>query len=240
MHVHIGIEDDELRIDLMNQARYFLPHLLVLSTSSPFAEGEDTGLKCYRLAAYQELPRTGLPGRFESWEEYRQHRRSCWCATASSRTPARSGGTCGPPPRSPRSRCASPTCARGSRTPCAWRRMYVSIVRMLYRIRRANQTWRSYPLFLLSENRWRAQRYGVDGTLFDFGKGELVAFRDLVEELLVLLREDAEALGCRPEVEHARVIVDRGTSANRQIALQPAGVGGRRTARTRCAAWWIT
>ena len=72
MHVHVGIEDDELRIDLMNQARYFLPHLLVLSTSSPFAEGEDTGLKCYRLAAYQELPRTGLPGRFESWEEYRQ------------------------------------------------------------------------------------------------------------------------------------------------------------------------
>ena len=71
MHVHIGIEDDELRIDLMNQARYFLPHLLVLSTSSPFAEGEDTGLKCYRLAAYQELPRTGLPGRFDSWEEYR-------------------------------------------------------------------------------------------------------------------------------------------------------------------------
>ena len=72
MHVHVGIDDDELRIDLMNQARYFLPHLLVLSTSSPFAEGEDTGLKCYRLAAYQELPRTGLPGRFESWEEYRQ------------------------------------------------------------------------------------------------------------------------------------------------------------------------
>ena len=78
---------------------------------------------------------------------------------------------------------------------------------MLYRIRRANQTWRTYPLFLLSENRWRAQRYGVAGTLFDFGKGELVAFRDLVEELLVLLREDAEALGCLSEIEHARTIV---------------------------------
>ena len=96
--------------------------------------------------------------------------------------------------------------------------MYVSIVRMLYRIRRSNQTWRSYPLFLLSENRWRAQRYGVDGSLFDFGRGELVPFRDLVDELLVLLREDAEALDCWPEVEHARTIVDRGTSANRQIA----------------------
>ena len=96
--------------------------------------------------------------------------------------------------------------------------MYVSILRMLYRIRRANQTWRTYPLFLLSENRWRAQRYGVAGTLFDFGKGELVPFRDLVEELLVLVREDAEALGCWPEVEHARTIVARGTSADRQVA----------------------
>src|SRR5262249_56572752 len=85
--------------------------------------------------------------------------------------------------------------------------MYVSILRMLYRIRRNNQTWRTYPLFLLSENRWRAQRYGVAGTLFDFGKGELVPFRDLVDELIVLLREDAEALGCLPEVEHARTIV---------------------------------
>ena len=96
--------------------------------------------------------------------------------------------------------------------------MYVSILRMLYRIRRANQTWRTYPLSLLSENRWRAQRYGVAGTLFDFGTGELVAFRDLVDELLGLLREDAEALGCGSEIEHARTIVARGTSADRQVA----------------------
>jgi carboxylate-amine ligase len=96
--------------------------------------------------------------------------------------------------------------------------LYICILRMLYRIRRSNQTWRSYPLFLLSENRWRAQRYGVAGTLFDFGKGELVAFRDLIEELLGMLREDAQALGCRPEVEHARTIVQRGTSADRQVA----------------------
>ncbi len=217
MHVHIGIDDDELRIDLMNQARYFLPHLLVLSTSSPFAEGEDTGLKCYRLAAYQELPRTGLPGRFESWEEYRSTvdllvrngiiedaskiwwdlRPSAKFATLEMRI--------------------TDVCTRAEDAVCV-AAMYASIVRMLYRIRRSNQSWRSYPLFLLSENRWRAQRYGVDGTLFDFGRGELVPFRDLVDELLVLVREDAEALGCWPEVEHARTIVDRGTSANRQIA----------------------
>ncbi|PMX04880.1 hypothetical protein, partial [Pseudomonas sp. GW460-12] len=84
--------------------------------------------------------------------------------------------------------------------------LFVSIVRMLYRIRRANQTWRTYPVFLLAENRWRAQRYGVDGSLFDFGKGALVPFRDLLEELLALVREDAEALGCVAEVEHTRSI----------------------------------
>ena len=193
MHVHVGIEDDELRIDLMNQMRYFLPHLLMLSTSSPFWQGEDTGLKSYRLAAYQELPRTGLPGRFESWEEYRQTvdvlvrngiiedaSKIWWDLRPSAKFPTLEMRI-------------TDVCTRLEDAVCV-AAMYVSTVRMLYRIRRSNQTWRSYPLFLLSENRWRAQRYGVDGTLFDFGKGELVGFRDLVDELLVLLREDAEAL----------------------------------------------
>jgi carboxylate-amine ligase len=218
MHVHVGIEDDELRIDLMNQARYFLPHLLVLSTSSPFAEGEDTGLKCYRLAAYQELPRTGLPGRFESWEEYRQTvdvlvrngvmedaSKIWWDLRPSAKFPTLEMRI-------------TDVCTRVEDAACV-AAMYVSLVRMLYRIRRANQTWRTYPLFLLAENRWRAQRYGVDGSLFDFGKGELVAFRDLIDELLVLLREDAEALDSWPEIAHASAIVARGTSANRQIAV---------------------
>ena len=217
MHVHVGIDDDELRIDLMNQARYFLPHLLVLSTSSPFAEGEDTGLKCYRLAAYQELPRTGLPGRFESWEEFRSTvdvlvrngiiedaSKIWWDLRPSAKFPTLEMRI-------------TDVCTRVEDAVCV-AAMYVSIVRMLYRIRRSNQTWRNYPLFLLSENRWRAQRYGVDSSLFDFGRGELVAFRDLVDELLVLMREDAEALDCWPQVQHARAIVERGTSANRQIA----------------------
>jgi carboxylate-amine ligase len=175
MHVHVGIDDDELRIDLMNQARYFLPHLLVLSTSSPFAEGEDTGLKCYRLAAYQELPRTGLPSRFESWDEYRHTvdllvrnkiiddaSKIWWDLRPSARFPTLEMRI-------------TDVCTRIEDAVCV-AALYASIVRMLYRIRRSNQTWRSYPLFLLSENRRRAQRYGVDSTLFDFGKGELVPF----------------------------------------------------------------
>jgi glutamate---cysteine ligase / carboxylate-amine ligase len=217
MHVHVGIEDDELRIDLFNQARYFLPHLLVLSTSSPFAEGEDTGLKCYRLAAYDELPRTGMPGRFESWQEYAQTvdllvrneiiedaSKIWWDLRPSSRFPTLEMRV-------------TDVCTRIEDAVCV-AAMYVSILRMLYRLRRANQTWRTYPLFLLAENRWRAQRYGVSGSLLDLGKGELVPFCDLVEELLVMLREDAEALGCLSEIEHARAIVTRGTSADRQVA----------------------
>jgi carboxylate-amine ligase len=218
MHVHAGIDDDDLKIDLMNQARYFLPHLLVLSTSSPFAEGEDTGLKSYRLAAYQELPRTGLPGRFSSWDEYRRTvavlvnagviedaSKIWWDLRPSARFPTLEMRITDVCPLLEDGVCVAA--------------LYLSIVRMLYRIRRSNQTWRTYPVFLLSENRWRAQRYGVGGTLFDFGKGELVAFRDLVEELLELISEDAEALGCAKEVQHARIIVSRGTSADRQVAL---------------------
>jgi carboxylate-amine ligase len=217
MHVHVGLDDDELRIDLMSQARYFLPHLLVLSTSSPFLEGEDTGLKCYRLAAYSELPRTGLPERFGSWPEYRRAvdvlvrngviedaSKIWWDLRPSETFPTLEMRI-------------TDVCTLVDDAVCI-AALYVSILRMLYRIRRANQTWRAYPLFLLSENRWRAQRYGVAGTLFDFGKGELVPFGDLVDELLGMVREDAEALGCLPEVEHARTIVARGTSADRQVA----------------------
>jgi carboxylate-amine ligase len=217
MHVHVGIEDDELRIDLMNQGRYFLPHLLVLSTSSPFAEGEDTGLKCYRLAAYNELPRTGLPQRFGSWAEYR-HTVDLLVRNGIIEDASKIWWDLRPSARFPTLELRIPdVCTLLDDAVCV-AALYVSILRMLYRIRRANQTWRSYPLFLLSENRWRAQRYGVSGTLFDFGKGELVPFADLIDELLAMLREDAEALGCRPEVEHARTIVQRGTSADRQVA----------------------
>ncbi|RTL68833.1 MAG: carboxylate-amine ligase [Hyphomicrobiales bacterium] len=218
MHVHVGIEDDELRIDLMNQARYFLPHLLVLSTSSPFAEGLDTGLKSYRLAAFQQLPRTGLPQWFDSWEEY----------TRTVDVLVRAGVVedatkiwwdLRPSARFPTLEMRITDVCTNVKDAVAVASLFVSIVRMLYRIRRANQTWRTYPLFLLAENRWRAQRYGVDGSLFDFGKAALVPFRDLLDELLALVREDAEALGCVAEVEHTRTIAAAGTSADRQVQV---------------------
>jgi len=218
MHVHVGIEDDELRIDLMNQARYFLPHLLTLSTSSPFVEGEDSGLKSYRLAAFQELPRTGLPGRFESWSEYARTI-DLLVRARILEDASKVWWDLRPSPRFPTLEMRiTDVCTLLEDAVCV-AALFVSIVRMLYRLRRSNQTWRSYPLFLLAENRWRAQRYGVAGSLFDFGKGELVAVSELIEELLFLVREDAEALGCLPEILHARTIVRRGTSADTQVAV---------------------
>jgi carboxylate-amine ligase len=217
MHVHVAIEDRELRVDLMNQARYFLPHLLVLSTSSPFWEGEDTGLKSYRLAVVQELPRTGLPGRLASWDEFQQivhvlvqagviedASKIWWDLRPSARFPTletRIMDVC--------------TLLDDALAIAA---LYVCICRMLYRLRRSNQSWRSYPVFLLEENRWRAQRYGVQGSLFDFGKGELVPFSSLLGELTGLIAEDAEALGCTAEISRLDRILERGTSADRQLA----------------------
>jgi carboxylate-amine ligase len=216
MHVHVAIEDDNLRIDLMNQVRYFLPHLLMLSTSSPFWEGDDTGLKSYRVSVFQELPRTGLPQRFESFEEYRRTvdvlvragviedaTKIWWDLRPSARFPTLEMRV-------------TDVCSR-MEDALAIAAIYVCSVRMLYRLRRANQSWRLYPAFLIEENRWRAQRYGIDGTLFDLGKGELVPFVDLVEELLALIAEDARALGCEAEVARARAIAAEGTSADRQL-----------------------
>ncbi|MEW5965075.1 MAG: carboxylate-amine ligase [Pseudomonadota bacterium] len=217
MHVHVAIEDPELRIDLMNQVRYFLPHLLMLSTSSPFWEGDDTGLKSYRLAVFHELPRTGLPQRFESYGEFERTvdvlvragiiedgTKIWWDLRPSARFPTLEMRVTDVTPR--------------MEDALAIAAMFRCLLRMLYRLRRSNQSWRSYPAFLIEENRWRAQRYGVGDRLFDFGKGELVPFTGLVEEMIALVAEDAAALGCEAEVAHLRTIARDGTSADRQVA----------------------
>ncbi len=217
MHVHVGIEDPELRIELMNQATYFLPHLLALSTSSPFWRGENTGLKSYRLCVFDELPRTGLPEHFESYGEFERHVQVMvdaglipdasmlwWDIRPSTKFPTlemRVTDVC--------------TRLEDAVTIAA---IFLCIIRMLYRLRRGNQRWRSYANMLVDENRWRAQRYGTDEGLVDFGKGAIIPFNELLEELLDLIAEDAEALSCADEVGHAHEIVRRGTSAHRQVA----------------------
>ena len=216
MHVHVGIADDNLRIDLMNQMTYFLPHLLALSCSSPFWDGRDTGLKSYRLTVFDALPRTGLPERFQSFGEYERHLKILinagmiqdaskiwWDLRPSCRFPTLETRV-------------MDVCTRLEDT-VALTAMLVCIMRMLYRLRVSNQRWRDYTDMLISENRWRAMRYSFDEGLIDFAKGRVVPFEQLLEEILALTAEDAEALGCVDEVASVRDIMTRGTSAHRQI-----------------------
>ncbi|MCQ3806961.1 MAG: carboxylate-amine ligase [Acidimicrobiaceae bacterium] len=218
LHVHVGIDDPDLRIDLMNQAVYFLPHLLALSTSSPFWEGIDTGLKSYRTSLFATLPRTGLPEKFNSWSEYCRHvdvlvnagiiedsSKVWWHIRPSDRYPTLEMRVTDLPTR------MEDTISVAA--------MYVCLLRMLWRLKMENRRWRNYANFLVSENLWRAERYGIGGELIDFGKGELVPFAELVAELVELVRPDAEALNCVGEVEHALTICERGTSADRQLAV---------------------
>ena len=195
MHVHVGIEDTELRIDLMNQMRYFLPHLLTLSTSSPFWKGDDTRLKSYRLAIVDESPRSGLPGRLASWDEYQQIV-AVLVKAGIIEDASKIWWDVRPSAKFPTLEMRITDVATRLDDAIAVAALYVSTVRMLWRLSRANLSWRTYPVFLLEENRWRAQRYGVKGQLFDFGKGALVPFADLLAELVALVAEVAEALGC--------------------------------------------
>ena len=216
MHVHVGIGDDELRIDLMNQMSYFLPHLLALSCSSPFWRGRDTGLKSYRLTIFDALPRTGLPERFASFAEYQRHvgilmdagliedsTRIWWDLRPSARYPTLETRI-------------MDVCTRLDDT-VALASLLMCIMRMLYRLRTKNQRWRLYTPMLIRENRWRAMRYSFDEGLIDLAKGVVVPFEDLLDELCSLVAEDARALGCVNEVSGVRDILSRGTSAHRQL-----------------------
>lgn len=217
MHVHIGIDDEDLRIDLMGQATYILPHLLALSTSSPFWCGKDTGMKSYRMSVWDEMPRTGLPEVFESAAEYNRHvdilvnvgiiedaSKIWWDIRPSSHFPTLEV-------RIP------DVCTHVDDAVCI-AAVYQCWLRMLFRLRRGNQRWRKYLAMLLNENRWRAHRYGIDEGLIDFGQGKIIAYADLFEEILGIIHEDAIALDCVKEVEHGREIIKRGTSAHEQIA----------------------
>jgi carboxylate-amine ligase len=218
MHVHVGIEDDYLRVDIMGQVSYVLPHLLALTTSSPFWQGHHTGLKSYRIAVWNELPRTGLPERFDSYGEFERH------IAVLVKTGVIEDGTkiwwdIRPSVRFPTLEIRIPDiCTRIEDAVCV-AALYRCWLRMLYRLRGENLRWRSYANMLVNENRWRAERYGFDEGLIDFGKGEIVPYKDLLEEILELAMDDATHFGCVAEVEHAREILARGTSAHRQVRV---------------------
>ena len=218
MHVHCGIDDNEQRIDLMNQLSYMLPHLLALSTSSPFWEGELTGFKSFRLTIFSALPRTGLPERFASYGEYQRHIDTL-IRTGLIQDTSKMWWDLRPSWRYPTLETRIMDCCTSVDDSACLAALVQSLLRMLSRLRRHNQQWRMYPDMLVNENRWRAMRYGSDEGFLDLARGELVPFPQLVEEMIALVHEDAVALGCLAEVEHARTILKRGTSAHRQVAV---------------------
>ncbi|MBA3323955.1 MAG: carboxylate-amine ligase [Rhodobacteraceae bacterium] len=224
MHVHAGIEDPNLRIDLMSQVSYFMPHLLALSTSSPFWEGHDTGLKAFRPIIIGDLPRSGLPETFESWNDWTEMLDDL-AATGMVTDPSKIWWDLRPSARHPTLEiriCDICTWAEDGLTIAA---LYQSILAFLYSLRANNQRWRQYRRILILENKWRAQRYGVEAEMGDFGKRALVPFPELIDELVEILRPQAAALGCLAEVEHARTIARRGTSADHQLRVYKDALG---------------
>ena len=218
MHVHIGIPDDELCIDLLNQASYFLPHLLALSTSSPFWQGDNTGLKSYRLAVFDEMPRTGTPERFASWGEYRRHV-DILVGAGLIEDATKLWWDLRPSDRFPTLEMRITDCCTTLEDTLSIAALFRCLLRMLWRLKRENQRWRLYARMLIDENRWRAQRYGFDQGLVDFGRGAIVPYAELLEEILALVDPDARHFGCLGEVSHAREVLSRGTSADRQLAV---------------------
>ncbi|MDV7142727.1 carboxylate-amine ligase [Tropicimonas sp. TH_r6] len=223
MHIHVGVESPAQRIDLMNQLTYFLPHLLALSASSPFWMGQDTGLASYRLTVFDNLPRTGLPPQLNSWAEFERmtgalvdlgiiedSSKIWWDLRPSSRFPTIETRVCDVPTR------LEHTLTIAALTQC--------FTRMLWRLAARNQRWRLYDNVLIGENRWRAQRYGLNEGMIDFGQREIVPFTLLAEEMVEVLAEDAEALGCLSEVEAVQQLVADGNSADRQRAVYNEGL----------------
>jgi len=218
MHVHIGLEDPELRIDVMNQSRYFLPHLLALSTSSPFWQGRDTGLKSYRTIILGSLPRAGLPPSFSSWAEYERFV-STLVETGCIDEPTKIWWDMRPNPKYPTLEFRFPDiCTKVDEAVCL-AALVLGLVAKLVKLRRANISWREYRRNLITENKWRAVRYGIHGQLIDFGRRRQVALADLLHEILELIDDVVDELEIRREVEYVHTILAEGTSADRQIAV---------------------
>jgi carboxylate-amine ligase len=223
MHVHAGIEDPDLRVDLMSQVSYFMPHLLALSSSSPFWEGHDTGLKAFRPIIIGDLPRSGLPEIFESWNDWTEMLQVL-AETGMVTDPSKIWWDLRPSAKHPTLEiriCDICTWVEDGLTIAA---LYQSILTFLADLKANNLRWRYYRRILILENKWRAQRYGVEAEMADFGKRVLVPFPELVDEMVELLRPHAEALGCLAEVEHARIMARRGTSADHQLRVYHAAL----------------
>jgi len=217
-HVHVGIEDREFLIDAMNVVRYLLPHMLCLSTSSPFWMGRLTGLKSYRSIIFRNFPRSGIPRVFQSWADFSylvdtlvqtnsipDGSKIWWDVRPNQSYPTLEFRICD-------------VCTRVDEAVCIVA-IFQAIIAKLWKLRRDNMTFRVYPFDLIEENKWRAVRYGLDGKLIDFGKQQELPARDLIRELIEWFIDDVvDELGSRKEVEYVYRILQEGSSADRQLA----------------------
>jgi carboxylate-amine ligase len=216
MHVHVGIEDREAQIHLMNAARYFLPHLLALSTSSPFWMGTRTGLKSYRSEIFKKFPRTDIPDYFSSYSEYDNYV-NLLLKTGCIDKPKKIWWDVRPHPTFPTLEFR--ICDIPSRVDevIALAALIQAIVAKLSKLYRMNMGFRLYRRALIQENKWRAVRWGLDGKLIDFGKQTEVPVRDLILELLAFVDDVVDELGSRKELDYIHQILEGGTSADRQL-----------------------
>jgi carboxylate-amine ligase len=225
MHVHVGFgsssESKNLMIEIMNQARYFIPHLLALSTSSPFWHGYNSGLKSYRSVVFEMLPRTGIPHSFRSWAEYQAFEKTlAKVGSFGERDPvAKIWWDIRPHPIFDTLEFRiTDICTKIDECICI-AALFQAICAKLIKLRLSNLSWRHYRHMHITENKWRALRYGIDGELIDFGIEQSVPFHFLMEELLEFLDDVLDELGSRQEVEYLRTILSGGTSADRQIKV---------------------
>ena len=218
LHVHVGIPDRAEAIDVMNQARYFLPHIYALSVNSPFWLGRDTGLKAYRHMIFERFPRTGIPDPFESLSEYEDYlellvstncidnaKKIWWDIRLHPFFDTLEFRICDAQSRIDDA--------------IALAAMMQAVVVKLHKLRRQNITFRMYGRRLIEENRWRASRYGLEGKLIDFGRKCEVETRSLINEILEFIAPEAEELGTLREMAHIEKIMREGTGADRQLAV---------------------
>jgi carboxylate-amine ligase len=218
LHVHVGIPDPDRAIQIMNAVRYMLPHVLALSTSSPFWLGVHTGLKSYRSEVFTRLPRTGIPDHFESDSAFQRYvellvktgciddaKKIYWDVRPHPFFPTLEFRICDIPTR------VDDTIAIAA--------VFQALVAKFDQLLDRNLTFRLHHKMLIEENKWRAVRYGLDGKMIDFGKGEEVPIRHLIRELLEFVDDVIDGLGSRKEIEHVRTILARGTSADEQLRV---------------------
>ncbi len=218
LRIHIGVEDRDLAIDVMNTIRYLLPHILCLSTSSPFWQGRDTGLKSYRAVLVDSLPRTGIPGAFASYHDYRSYVDTLM-RTNSIPDPRRIMYDVMPHYRFPTLVIRICDMTPSYRDVLAITALIQATVAWMVDLRQRNMSFRLYDRILIAENKWRAVRYGLDGNLVDFGIEQQLPARDLIRELIERVEPMARKLSSWHELERCFTILERGTSADRQLAV---------------------